>query len=79
MSFWFLTIELFFKFTHSLLGELGLTMMLDDISSKGDSYNFRGVVRRLGDKRGGNDRREAQVWQADVTRKMALFTSKAKN
>ena len=41
-------------------------MTLDDISGKGDSYDFRGVIRRLGTKEGGNDRREAQVWQADV-------------
>ena len=28
-------------------------MTLDDISSKGDSYDFRGVIRRRGDQRGG--------------------------
>ena len=54
-------------------------MTLDDISRKGDAYDFRGGIRRLGDQRGGNDRREAQVWQADVTREMASFMSKAKN
>ena len=30
-------------------------------------------------KEGGNDRTEAQVCQADVTREMASFMSKAKN
>ena len=28
-------------------------MALDDISGKGDSYDFRGFIRRLGCKRGG--------------------------
>ena len=28
---------------------------------------------------GRNDRREAQVWQVDVTQEIALFMSKAKN
>jgi len=30
-------------------------------------------------KEGGNDRREVQVWQADVRWEMASFMSKAKN
>ena len=30
-----------------------MTKTLDDISGKGDSYDFRGVIRRLGDQRGG--------------------------
>ena len=54
-------------------------MTLDDIGGKGDSDDFTRVFRRLGDEGGGNDRREAQVWKADVTREMASFMSKAKN
>ena len=36
-------------------------MALDDCSSKGASSTSGGVIRRLGDQRRGNDRREAQV------------------
>ena len=44
-----------------------LMMTLDDISGKGDSFDLWGAIRRLGDQRGGSGRREAQVWQVDVT------------
>ena len=55
-----------------------MTKTLDDISGKGDSYDFRGSSEDWETKEGGNDRREVQVWQADVTREMASFMSKAK-
>ena len=32
-------------------------MTLDDVSGKGDSYDFRGVIRRLGDQRGGKQQK----------------------
>ena len=41
---------------------LGTRMMaLDNCSSKGASSTSGGVIRRLGDQRRGDDRREAQV------------------
>ena len=56
-------------------------MTLDDISGKGDSYDFRegGSSEDWEIKEGRNDRRETQVWQADVTREMQSCMPKAKN
>ena len=53
--------------------------MLDDISGKETPTTSGGSSEDWETKEGGNDRREAQVWQADVTQEMVLFMSKAKN
>ena len=54
-------------------------MTLDDITAKETPTTSVGSAEDWEIKEGGNDRREAQVWQAEVTREMASFMSKAKN